>query len=165
MYANSLQTVSADQCLMSHCSSENLLISSLKTKISPIRIWVAHMAYGAPNVYGTPIRVWGTYIAPNAYGLSCTRMGHPILEWGKIHVWSVTKMPVRDSITSLLSSLMWATLLLHRDCTCLTLLYKIINNILQIPTDYLQTGPTPSTITSTRSSNDLHYQTIPFIRY
>jgi len=66
---------------------------------------------------------------------------------------------VRDSITSLLSSLKWPTLQLRRECTRLTLLYKITNNILQIPSDYL---PTPSSITSTRSRNDrkfLHYQT------
>ena len=48
---------------------------------------------------------------------------------------------VRDSISSLLSSLKWPTLQLQRESTCLILLYKIINNILQIPTNYL---PTPS---------------------
>ena len=73
---------------------------------------------------------------------------------------------VRDSISSLLSSLKWPTLQLRRESIRLILLHTIINNILQIPTNYL---PTPSPITTTRSRNDmkfLHYQpTIDCFKY
>ena len=66
----------------------------------------------------------------------------------------------RDSISSLLLSLKWPTLQLHRESTRLILLYKIINPILQSSANYL---PTPSPITTTRSKNDmkfLHHQPI-----
>ena len=73
---------------------------------------------------------------------------------------------VRDSINSLLLSLKWPTLQLHRESTRILLLYKIINYIIQIPINYF---PIPSPVTTTRSRNDmkfLHYQpTIDCFKY
>ena len=65
---------------------------------------------------------------------------------------------IRDSVSLLLQSLNWPTLQIHRECSRLVLLYKIINQIIQIPAHYL---PTRSPITTTRTRNDmkfLHYQ-------
>ena len=59
---------------------------------------------------------------------------------------------VRDSITSLLLSLKWPTLQLHRESTRIILHYKIINRIIQIPINYY---PIPSPVTTTRSRNDM----------
>ena len=75
---------------------------------------------------------------------------------------------VRDSINSLLSSLKWPTLQLRRkSSTRLILLYKIINHIIQIPTNIY--FPTPSPVTATRSCNDMklfHYQpTVDCFKY
>jgi len=53
-----------------------------------MHVWVAHMVYGAPNAYLTPVGVRGTYIALYTFGL--VAMGHPIHVWGKIHIWSIT---------------------------------------------------------------------------
>ena len=47
---------------------------------------------------------------------------------------------VRDSITSLLSALKWPTLQLRRECTRQILLYKIINHLVQIPTNRLSSN-------------------------
>ena len=47
---------------------------------------------------------------------------------------------VRDSINSLLSSLELPTLQLHRQSTCLILLYKIFVHLIQTPINYF---PTP----------------------
>ena len=61
-----------------------------------------------------------------------------------------------DSVRLLLHSLRWPTLQLHRKCT--TLMYKLLNNLLSVLSNYL---PAPSLITTTRSSHDLklmHYQ-------
>ena len=73
---------------------------------------------------------------------------------------------VRDSINSLLLSLKWPTLQLRRESTCIILLYKIINHLIQIPINYF---PTPSPVTTTRSRNDMkffHYQpTIDCFKY
>ena len=73
---------------------------------------------------------------------------------------------IRDSINSLLSSLKWPSLQLHRESAHVILLYKIINHILQIPINYF---PTPSPVITTRSRNDmkfLHYQpTIECFKY
>jgi len=46
---------------------------------------------------------------------------------------------VRDSVTLLLESLNWPTLQTCRECTRLLLLYKLINQFLQIPANYLPT--------------------------
>jgi len=65
---------------------------------------------------------------------------------------------VRHSVSLLLQSLNWPTLQIRRVCSRLVLLYKIINQIIQIPVHYL---PTQSPITTTRTRNDmkfLHYQ-------
>ena len=40
---------------------------------------------------------------------------------------------IRDSVSLLLQSLNWSTLQIRRECSCLVLLYKIINQIIQIP--------------------------------
>ena len=64
----------------------------------------------------------------------------------------------RDSVSLLLQSLNWPTLQIRRECSHLVFLYKIINQIIQIPAHYL---PTRSPITTTRTRNDmkfLHYQ-------
>jgi len=63
---------------------------------------------------------------------------------------------IRDSVTLLLEQLNWPRLKSRRECTRLVLLYKLINQILQIPATYL-----PTRSLATRSSNDLkflHYQ-------
>ena len=59
----------------------------------------------------------------------------------------------------MLTSLEWPPLQLRRKCTRLTLLYKIIHNLTEIPNSYL---PTLSLATITRSNHEqkfLHYHT------
>jgi len=66
---------------------------------------------------------------------------------------------MQDSITEMLTSLEWPPLKLCRKCGRLTLLYKIIHNLIEIPSSYL---PTLSPVTITRSNHDqkfLHYHT------
>ena len=48
----------------------------------------------APYTYGTPVHIWGTYIAPYMY----TRMGHPLRVWGKICIWFVTQSLITISL-------------------------------------------------------------------
>ena len=57
-----------------------------------------------------------------------------------------------NSINSLLHSLGWPTLQLCWKCNRLILMYKLLNNLLFVPLNYL---PAPSPITTTRSSHDL----------
>ena len=57
---------------------------------------------------------------------------------------------IRDSITLLLEQLNWLPLKSRSECTRLVLLYKLINQILQIPAKYLQTR---SQITATKSKH------------
>ena len=66
---------------------------------------------------------------------------------------------MRDSITDMLTSLEWPPLQLRRKCARLSLLYKIIHNLTEIPNSYL---PTLSPVTITRSNHEqkfLHYHT------
>ena len=66
---------------------------------------------------------------------------------------------LRDSITSMLSSLGWPSLQLRRKCARLTLLFKFLHNFMVISPEYL---PVPSLVTTTRANHDfkfLHYQT------
>jgi len=66
---------------------------------------------------------------------------------------------MRDSVTEMLTSLEWPSLQVRRKCARLTLLYKIIHNLIEIPIHYL---PTLSPVTTTRFSHNqkfLHYQT------
>ena len=63
-----------------------------------------------------------------------------------------------DSVNSLLHSLRWPTLQFHRKCNRLILMYKLLNNLLSVPLNYL---PASSPITTTRSSHYfklMHYQ-------
>ena len=43
---------------------------------------------------------------------------------------------MQDSITEMLASLEWPPLQLRRKCAILTLLYKIIHNLIEIPNSY-----------------------------
>ena len=80
--------------------------------------------------------------------------------------YSITRIPypVRYilliyGITDMLTSLEWPPLQLRRKCARLTLLYKIIHNLTEIPNSYL---PTLSPVTITRSNHEqkfLHYHT------
>ena len=66
---------------------------------------------------------------------------------------------LRDSTTSMLSLLGWPSLQLRRKCARLTLLFKLLHNVLVISPEYL---PVPSPVTTTRANHDfkfLHYQT------
>jgi len=66
---------------------------------------------------------------------------------------------MQDSVTEMLTSLEWPPLQLHRKFARLTLLYKIIHNLTEIPSSYL---PTLLPVTITRSNHDqkfLHYYT------
>jgi len=58
---------------------------------------------------------------------------------------------MQDSITEMLTSLEWPPLQLRRKFARLTLLYKIIHNLTEIPSSYL---PTLSPVTITRSNHD-----------
>ena len=63
-----------------------------------------------------------------------------------------------DSVNPLLHLLGWPTLQLRRKCNRLILMYKLLNNLLSVPLNYLLA---PSPITTTRSSHDfklMHYQ-------
>ena len=65
----------------------------------------------------------------------------------------------RDSINSMLLSLGWPPLYLRRKCARLVLMFKLLNNLLVIPPEYL---PTPSPVTSTRANHNFkffHHQT------
>ena len=73
------------------------------------------------------------------------------------HPW---RKSTRDSISSMLQSIGWPTLQLRRKCARLILMYKLLHNLLTIPTSYL---PSPPPATMTRSSHDfkfLHYQPV-----
>ena len=105
--------------------------------------------------------------------LSCKQFVLPILDyvssvWDPYHQGNINKLEmiqhrgacfvlnqpwqryVRDSVSLLLQSLNWPTLQIRRECSRLVLLYKMINQIIQIPAHYL---PTRSPITTTRTRN------------
>ena len=86
--ANSFSYYDFDQCLMFHCSSVKPLIP-IFFRFCPIRVWVAHVAYGAPNTYGLSTWHLGPQMhmgRPYAYGariLHHTCIGYPV------HVWAI----------------------------------------------------------------------------
>ena len=57
----------------------------------------------------------------------------------------------RDSITEMLQTLNWSSLEKRRKQSRLILLFKFLNNMIHIPTEYL---PTPSPLTNTRSNHN-----------
>jgi len=66
---------------------------------------------------------------------------------------------MQDSITEMLTSLEWPPLQLRRKCARLTLLYKIIHNLNEIPSSYL---PTLSPVTI-KYNNHKKILTLPYI--
>ena len=62
-----------------------------------------------------------------------------------------------DSITDMLTTLGWPTLQECRQHARLMLLFKLTNNLLSIPSNYL---PSPSPLTSTRAQHKLKYMHI-----
>ena len=80
---------------------------------------------------------------------------HRVARFVLSHPW---RRNPSDSVSSLLHSLGWPTLQLRRKCNRLILMYKLLNNLLSVPSHYL---PASSPITTTRSSHDfklMHYQ-------
>ena len=57
----------------------------------------------------------------------------------------------RDSITEMLQTLNWPSLEKRRKRSRLILLFKLLNNMIYIPTEYL---PVPSPLTNTRSNHN-----------
>ena len=65
-----------------------------------------------------------------------------------------------NSVTEMLQYLKWPTLQIYRKYLRLALLFKIINNLVKIPNQYLK-FPTPAQLSSIRSNHPLklfHYQ-------
>ena len=73
--------------------------------------------------------------------------------------WFVMNQPWnrhhRDSISELLHKLEWPSLQVRRKWAKLIFLFKIINNLICIPNQYL---PSPSPVTTTRSRHSLKLQ-------
>ena len=64
----------------------------------------------------------------------------------------------RDGTSLMLQSLRWPTLQLRRKCTKLILMYKLVHNLLIIPSHYLAV-PSPATMTkSSHAFKFFHYQ-------
>ena len=57
----------------------------------------------------------------------------------------------RDSITEMLQTLKWPSLEKRRKQSRLLLFFKLLNNMIHIPTEYL---PVPSPLTNTRSNHN-----------